>query len=162
MASQTYKFDEIDLKIIKMLQEDGRITNLELSGKIGLSPGPTLERVKKLEKAKVITGYHARVNKMKAGLGVSVMIQVTLSRQIDNVISRFKQKVLAIPEITECYQITGNADYLLKVVVEDITAFEKLIAEKFSKFDEIGQMHTMLIISEIKNEPVVPLQYPRM
>jgi Lrp/AsnC family leucine-responsive transcriptional regulator len=157
MAAGSYKFDEIDLKIVRMLQEDGRITNLELSNKIGLSPGPTLERVKKLEKQKVIEGYHARINKKRAGLGVSVMIQVSLSRQIENVISRFKQKIMTIPEVVECYQITGNADYLLKVVVADITAFEKIIADRFSKFDEIGQMHTMLIISEVKNNPVMPL-----
>jgi len=159
MGSYYDKLDEIDLKIIKILQEDGRMTNLELSAKIGLSPGPTLERVKKLEKSKVIEGFHARLNKKKVGLGVSVMIQVSLSRQVENVINKFIHKVMKINEIVECYQITGNADYLIKVVVADIPAFEKLIADKFSKFDEIGQMHTMLIISEVKNEPVMPLKY---
>jgi len=144
MGSYLDKLDEIDLKIIKMLQEDGRMTNLELSNKIGLSPAPTLERVKKLEKVKVIESYHAKLNKKKVGLGISVLIQVNLSRQV---------------EIVECYQITGNADYMMKVVVADISAFEKLIAEKFSKFEEIGQMHTMLIIAEIKNEAVLPLNY---
>lgn len=159
MGSYLDKLDEIDLKIIKMLQEDGRMTNLELSNKIGLSPAPTLERVKKLEKVKVIESYHAKLNKKKVGLGISVLIQVNLSRQVENVINRFKQKVNAISEIVECYQITGNADYMMKVVVADISAFEKLIAEKFSKFEEIGQMHTMLIIAEIKNEAVLPLNY---
>ena len=159
MGSYYDKLDEIDLKIIRILQEDGRMTNLELSAKIGLSPGPTLERVKKLEKSKVIEGFHARLNKKKVGLGVSVMIQVSLSRQVENVINKFINKIMKINEIVECYQITGNADYLIKVVVADIPAFEKLIADKFSKFDEIGQMHTMLIISEVKNEPVMPLKY---
>jgi Lrp/AsnC family leucine-responsive transcriptional regulator len=112
MSVSADKLDPTDLKILKLLQEDGRITNLELSNQIGLSPAPTLERVKKLEKSKIIESYHAHLNKSKLKLGVSVFIQITLSRQVENVINRFKEKILSIPEIMECYQITGNADYL--------------------------------------------------
>lgn len=155
------KLDAIDYKILKLIQEDGRITNLELSNRIGLSPAPTLERVKKLEKARIIEGYHARLNRTKLKLGVSVFVQVSLSRQVENVIQRFKTRIHEISEITECYQVTGNSDYLLKIVVQDIQAFEKLIADRFSKFDEIGQMHTMLIISEVKHSTVLPLKYER-
>jgi len=159
MSVSTEKLDEIDYKILRLIQESGRITNLELSNQIGLSPAPTLERVKKLEKSKVIESYHAKLNKAKLKLGVSVFIQVTLSRQVENVINKFKDKVNHIPEIMECYQITGNADYLLKVMVQDIPAFEKLISSTFSKMEEIGHLQTMLIISEVKNSKVLPLKY---
>ena len=159
MSATNEKLDEIDYKILKLIQESGRITNLELSNQVGLSPAPTLERVKKLEKLKIIESYHAKLNKAKLKLGVSVFIQVTLSRQVENVINKFKDKVNQIPEIMECYQITGNADYLLKVMVQDIPAFEKLIASTFSKMEEIGHLQTMLIISEVKNSKVLPLKY---
>ena len=159
MSSPADKLDAIDYKILKMLQLDGRITNLELSNQIGLSPAPTLERVKKLEKLKFIEGYHARLNKARLKLGVSVFIQISLSRQVENVIHRFKERILHIPEIMECYQITGNADYLLKVLVQDIPAFEKLIADQFSKMEEVGHVQTMLIISEVKQSHLLPLKY---
>jgi Lrp/AsnC family leucine-responsive transcriptional regulator len=161
MSQFADKLDAIDYKILKLIQVEGRITNLELSNKIGLSPAPTLERVKKLEKLKVIESYHARLNKAKLRLGVSVFIQVTLSRQVENVINKFKERINEIPEIIECYQITGNSDYLLKVLVQDIPAFEKLIADKFSKMEEIGHLQTMLIISEVKHSNLLPLRYER-
>ncbi len=159
MSTSADKLDAIDYKILKLLQEDGRMTNLELSNQIGLSPAPTLERVKKLEKQKFIDGYHARLNKTKLKLGVSVFIEVSLARQVENVINKFKDRIMGIPEIMECYQITGNADYLLKVLVQDIPAFEKLIADQFSKMEEVRHVETMLIISEIKQSRTLPLKY---
>lgn len=159
MGSSTDKLDAIDLHILRILQEDGRITNLELSQKIGLSPAPTLERVKKLEKSGIIQGYHAQLNKVKLKLGVSVFVQVSLQRQVENVIMKFRERVREIPEITECYQITGNADYLLKVVVTDIPAFEKLISTTFAKMEEVGHLQTMVIISEVKQSKILPIKY---
>lgn len=161
MTSAADKLDAIDYQILKILQEEGRVTNLELSQRIGLSPAPTLERVKKLENKKIIEGYHARLNKQKLNLGVSVFIQVSLSRQVQNVISKFRERIHQIPEVIEMYQITGNADYLLKVLVQDIPAFERLIADKFSKMEEIGHVQTMLIISEVKSSKVLPLNYDK-
>jgi len=151
------KLDEIDLNILKHIQNDARITNLELSNQIGLSPGPTLERVKKLEKAHIIEGYYAELNKQKLKFGIIAFIEVNLSRQVDNVINRFKEKIQSTNEIMECYQITGNADFILKVVVRDMAAFEKLISEKLSKIEEIGSMHTSIVISEAKNSKKLPL-----
>jgi Lrp/AsnC family leucine-responsive transcriptional regulator len=153
------KLDVTDYKILRLLQEDGRISNVELSSKIGLSPGPTLERVKKLEKSGLIASYHAKLNREQFKLGVSVFIQVSLSRQVGDVIERFNSRILEIPNIMECYQITGNADYLLKIVVEDISALERLISGTFSKMEEIGNLRTMLIISEKKYANVLPLNY---
>lgn len=151
--------DKIDLMILKLLQENGRKTNVQLSNEIGLSPAPTLERVKKLETSGIIKSYHAVVEENSVALGIKAMIQVSLVRQKDNAISNFKKHIIKIDEIVECYQVTGNYDYLLKVVVKDIPAFEKLIGEKLSKIPDIGQMQTNVILSEVKKSSVLPLKY---
>ncbi len=141
------------------MQENGRKTNVQLSNEIGLSPAPTLERVKKLENSGIIKSYHAIVEENSVDLGIKAMIQVSLVRQKDNAISNFKKQIDKIDEIVECYQVTGNFDYLLKAVVKDIPSFEKLIGEKLSKIADIGQMQTNVILSEVKKSPVLPLNY---
>lgn len=151
--------DSIDMKIIKILQETGKITNIQLSQEIGLSPAPTLERVKKLEHAGIIKSYHALLDAGKVGLGFTALIQVSLTRQKDNAIRNFTSQVAKITEIVECLQVTGTFDYQLKVTVKDIPAFEKLIGEKLSKIEEIGQMQTMVVLSEIKSSKVLPIRY---
>jgi DNA-binding Lrp family transcriptional regulator len=151
--------DKIDLKILKILQENARITNLQLSSEIGLSPAPTLERVKKLEKSKLIEGYYTCVNEDALGIGIKAIIQITLTRQIENAISNFKKEIVKIPEIMECYQVTGNADYVMIVMLKDIRDFEALISQRLSKMEEIGQMQTMVVLSKIKNSKVLPLNY---
>lgn len=153
------RVDKIDLKILKTLQEEGRITNLELSNKVGLSPAPTLERVRKLEKAKLISSYHAAINEKAMGIGIQAFIQISLVRQLDNAIESFQSKILAIPEVVECYQVTGGFDYQIKIMVEDIPAFDKLISEKLGKIEEIGQMQSNVIISKVKDSKLIPLSY---
>tara|TARA_B100000767_G_scaffold246727_1_gene246535 strand:+ start:34 stop:561 length:528 start_codon:yes stop_codon:yes gene_type:complete len=151
------RLDVIDLKILRLIQEKGRITNLQLSQEIGLSPAPTLERVKKLESSGIIEGYHAQVNDTLLGMGIKAFISISLERQKVDSIVTFKEKIQAIPEVLECYQITGNADYLMKVVVQDIPSFERLISNKLSQIEEIGQMQTMMILSKVKDSKVIPL-----
>lgn len=152
--------DNTDLKILRILQERGKITNIQLSQEIGLSPAPTLERVKKLENSGHIASYHAKLDPAKVGLGFTALIQVSLTHQLQNAIAQFKQHIAEIDEIVECYQLTGNFDYQLRVVVKDIPAFEELIAEKLSKIEEIGQMQTTVVLSKIKDSSVLPLEYP--
>tara|TARA_B100001175_G_C19450650_1_gene611136 strand:- start:438 stop:917 length:480 start_codon:yes stop_codon:yes gene_type:complete len=152
------KLDIIDLKILRILQEKGRITNLLLSQEIGLSPAPTLERVKKLESSGVIESYHAQVNDSLMGIGIKAFISISLERQKVDSIVTFKEKIQATAEILECYQVTGNADYLLKVVVKDIPSFERLISTKLSQIEEIGQMQTMMILSKVKDSKVIPFE----
>ena len=114
------KLDELDLKILKRLQENGKITNLQLSKDIGLSPAPTLERVKKLENNGFIQSYHALVEESKLDLGLSAFMQISLIRQRDNAITNFISQINKIDEVLECYNVTGQADYLLKIIVKDI------------------------------------------
>ena len=110
------KLDKIDLKILKILQENSKITNLDLSKKIGLSPAPTLERVKKLESSGIVESYHAMVNPQSIGLNVKTFVLVSLAWQKENALANFMEKIKSIEEITECYIITGEADFLIKAI----------------------------------------------
>ena len=153
------KIDELDLSILKRLQENGKITNLQLSKDIGLSPAPTLERVKKLESNGFIQSYHALVDEAKLDLGISAFMQISLIRQRDNAINNFLEQINAINEVMECYNVTGQADYLLKITVKDITAFDVLVKEKLTPIPEIRNMHSMVVISKDKHSRVLPFQY---
>jgi Lrp/AsnC family leucine-responsive transcriptional regulator len=155
----TFQPDKIDLKILIILQTNAKITNLQLSGEIGLSPAPTLERVRKLEQANFIKGYYAELNEEALGIGIKAIIQITLTRQIENAIANFKKEINNIQEIIECYQVTGSADYILMVMVKDIREFEALISHRLSKIEEIGQMQTMVVLSKMKDSKLLPLNY---
>ena len=155
----SYQIDKIDLKILEILQEDGRITNLQLSSMVGLSPAPTLERVKKLEKAGIINSYHAQLNRESLGLSVHTFMQVTLSRHKNNAINNFIEKINEIEEVLECHHITGGADYLLKIYTKDMMAYERLVMDKLSVIEEIAQMQTQVVLSTVKKSNIVPLNY---
>jgi len=154
-----FELDKTDLQILKILQENGRITNLQLSSDVGLSPAPTLERVRKLEQTGFIKSYHALVDEELVGLGIKSFIQVQLDFHTSNAIQTFLGEVQSIKEITECHHVTGQCDFLLKVYVKDIKAYEALIMEKISKISVLKTFQTMMIMSTNKKEPVVPLAY---
>ena len=156
MATE-YSIDSIDKKILDVLQGNGRITNLHLSNLIGLSPAPTLERVRKLEKAKILKSYHAEVDATKLGYDLSVSIQVTLARQIENAMQKFSSQIQQIDEVVECVQVTGDYDYLLRVIVKDVRGLDVLINEKISHIEVIGQLKSNVILSTIKSSKKVPL-----
>ena len=157
MATE-HNIDLIDKKILDVLQENGRITNLHLSNLIGLSPAPTLERVRKLEKSKILKSYHAQVDASKLGYDLNVTIQVTLARQIDNAMQKFSSDIQSIDEIIECVQVTGDYDYLLRVIVKDVRGLDILINEKLSKIEVIGQLKSNVILSTIKSSKKIPLK----
>lgn len=153
------KIDSIDLKILQKLQEDGRKTNLQLSQEIGLSPAPTLERVKKLEKNKIIRSYHAVVNEDILGIGINAIVQVSVSHQMKGSLNQFKDSIMKFSEVTECLQVTGSFDYQLRVKVKDIDAFNTFIQTKMSEIGVIRQMQTFVILSTVKNAKVLPISY---
>jgi len=150
MAAEKLKLDSLDLKILKILQDEGRISNLDLSQMIGLSPAPTLERVKKLEKAGIIKGYQAVLDLYRLGLGTETFMQVSLAYNKQNAIDNFMEQIAKIDEIIECYQITGASDFILRILVKDVSAYEQLVREKLSHVTEITNMQTMVILSTIK------------
>lgn len=151
------KLDKTDFKILKRLQENGKITNLQLSEEIGLSPAPTLERVRKLENSGIITGYHATVDPEILGMGIKAYIQLSLERQAENSLAVFIDRIQTIEEVVECHMVTGTCDFILKAIIKDIPAFENLISNKLGKIDEIRNMQTMVILSQIKDGAVIPV-----
>ncbi|MEM9846884.1 MAG: Lrp/AsnC family transcriptional regulator [Bacteroidota bacterium] len=153
------KLDHIDKKILKILQENSKITNLDLSKQIGLSPAPTLERVKKLETNDVIKSYHAKVNPQAIGLNVKTFVLVSLAWQKENALKHFLEKIDQIEEITECYIITGEADFLIKIVCKDIPTYEQLLFKTLSQIDEIERLKTLMTLSTVKDSKVLPFKY---
>ncbi|MEY4259240.1 MAG: hypothetical protein RL656_213 [Bacteroidota bacterium] len=153
------KLDKTDLKILHILQENSKITNLDLSKKIGLSPAPTLERVKKLENTEIIQSYHAKVNQQAIGLNVKTFVQVSLAWQKDNALNNCMAKVQEIDEIVECYIITGEADFLMKIVCKDIPTYEQLLFKTLSQIEEIERLKTLMTLSTIKDSSVLPFKY---
>lgn len=158
-TAMAMELDKTDLQILKILQQNGRITNLQLSNEIGLSPAPTLERVRKLENSGYILSYHALVDEEKLGLGIKTFIQVSLDFHQNNTIQTFLNEIQEIKEITECHHVTGQCDFLLKVYVKDIKAYEQLIMQKISRITVVKTFQTMIIMSTNKKEPTVPLEY---
>jgi len=155
------KLDIIDLKILKALQENSKITNIELSKMVGLSAAPTLGRVQKLEKLGIISSYHAKVNDAKLGLGFMALVQLSLIRQKSTAVENFIQQIQNISEVIECLQLTGNFDYQLRITTKDIPTFEKILEEKLGQIEEIGQMQTSVVLAVKKNIPVAPMDYKK-
>ena len=153
------KLDSIDLKILRLLQENSKITNLDLSKRIGLSPAPTLERVKKLEQSGVIQSYHAKVDATKLGLSVSTFVLVSLAWQKDNALDNFIEKIQNIDEVTECYIITGDGDFLIRIICKDIPAYEQLLFKKLSQIEEVERLRTLMTLSKVKKSKVLPYDY---
>ncbi|MGB3618618.1 MAG: Lrp/AsnC family transcriptional regulator [Catalinimonas sp.] len=151
------KFDQIDRKILQILQKNAKITNAQLSKEIGLSPAPTLERVKKLENSGVIMSYHAKLNLHEIGLGVTTFVQVTLVGHKKQFIEGFVSQINAIPEVIECHHITGQGDFLLKIVASDIPRYQQLMLEHISEIDEIDSMVSIIILQTFKDSRGVPV-----
>lgn len=153
------KLDNIDLQILKILQQSSKITNLELSKKIGLSPAPTLERVKKLEQNEIIQSYHALVDPQSIGLSVKTFVLVSLAWQKENALNQFMEKIRAIKEIVECYIITGEADFLIKIICKDIPTYEQLLFKTLSQIEEIERLKTLMTLSTVKDSKLLPYSY---
>ena len=155
------KLDTIDLNILNALQENSKITNIELSKVVGLSAAPTLGRVQKLEKLGIISSYHAKVNDSKLGLGFMALVQLSLIRQKSTAAVNFMDQINKIDEVMECIQLTGNFDYQLRIVTRDIPSFENILEKKLGQIEEIGQMQTSVVLAIKKNSPIAPLDYKK-
>ena len=153
------KLDKTDLHIIKILQNNSKITNLELSKIISLSPAPTIERVRKLEQSGVLHSYHAEVDPVKIGLNVKTFVLVSLAWQKENALNNFVEKIKNIEEITECYIITGEADFLIKIICKDIPSYEQFLFNTLSQIEEIERLKTLMTLSTVKNNKVLPFNY---
>lgn len=156
MASN-FKLDQIDRKILHILQSSAKITNAQLSKEIGLSPAPTLERVKKLEMSGILKSYHAKVDTEKIGLGVSTFVLVSLKGHNKENIDNFLQEINKIDEIIECHHITGSGDFMLRIIAKDIASYQRLMLEKVSNITVVDNMQSMVILSTFKDSKVIPI-----
>ena len=143
--------DNIDIKILSALKEDGRISNLDLAERVGLSPTPCSRRVRALEKAGVIKGYHAHIDMSATGSFINVLINVRLSHQAPEDIDKFMAAVHRLPEITECLLVTGNLDYVLKVRTKDVEALRDFVLKELKTIACVSETSTMLILDIAKS-----------
>ena len=151
------KLDLTDRKILELLQANSNITNAQLAQEIGLSPAPTLERVKKLETAGVIKSYHAVVDTASVGLGVSTFVMASLKGHNKDNITKFMKAIEHINEIVECHHVTGQADFILKIVCTDIPSYQNLMLEKVSNIEVVDNLQSMVILSTFKDTKMVPI-----
>ncbi|MEL6534244.1 MAG: Lrp/AsnC family transcriptional regulator [Bacteroidota bacterium] len=156
--NSTIKLDKIDRKILEILQVNAKITNAQLSKEIGLSPAPTLERVKKLEQAGIIRSYHAKLENEKIGLGVSTFVHVTLMGHNKENMNAFVEAIGSIDEVIECHHVTGSGDFVLKIVAHDISSYQKLMLEKISEIPVVDGLQSMVILSTYKDSKKMPIE----
>jgi len=149
--------DNIDKKILEILQSNAKITNAQLSKDIGLSPAPTLERVKKMENLGYIKSYHAKIDMEKVGLGVNTFVHVTLKGHNKENINAFLKEINQIDEVIECHHITGRGDFLLKIVTKDIPSYQKLMLEKVTDIKQVDNVQSMVILSTFIDKKVLPI-----
>ncbi len=151
------RFDTIDLAILDALQQDGRITNVALAKKVGLSPTPCVERVKTLEAAGVIAGYAARLSAEQLGLGLLVYIEISIDRTTQRVFEDFRRAVVTIPEVQECHMVAGGFDYLLKVRVPDMAAYRTFLGDVLSRLPGIRETHSYPVMEVVKESSLLGL-----
>jgi len=149
--------DQIDLNILRELQHDARLSNVELANRVSLSPSPCLARVRALERRGVISRYVALVDPVAVGLGLSVFIQVSLERQAEKTLEQFQSAVCRFPEIVECYLMTGDSDYLLRVVVPDVQSLEKFILNGLTRISGVANIRSSFALKQVKYDTALPL-----
>ena len=149
--------DALDTRILDLLQRDARVSNVELARSVGLSPSPCLARVRALEAAGTIERYVTLLDAKKLGLTVSVLVQVTLEKQVESALEVFEKAVRERPEVMECYLMTGDADYLLRVLVADVPAFERFILDFLSRVPGVGNIKSSFALKQVKYQTALPL-----
>lgn len=148
--------DAIDRKIIREIQKDGALTNLELSEKVNLSPSPCLRRVKNLEKTGLIQGYTAIIDPESYGLPINSFVSIRLSEQTDSRIKAFEDAIQALDEVLDCYLMSGQQDYLLRVVSSSLKSYENFIREKLTRIPGISSLESNFAFGQVKRKNIYP------
>src|SRR5262245_43298499 len=151
--------DAIDRRIVAELQADARLTNVELAGRVGLSPSPCLRRVKRLEREGYIEGYRAALRRERVGLGLSVFVGVRIDGHAHERALRFEEAVRTMPEVIACHLITGEADYLLEVVVPDLVCYQRFLIGKLLNLPVVKEVRSNIAIQTIKAGAALPLAH---
>jgi Lrp/AsnC family leucine-responsive transcriptional regulator len=149
--------DAIDRRIIAAVQNDGRISTHELAAQVGLSPSPCARRLRLLEEAGIIKGYTAIIDQTRVGLPVSAFASIKLERQREESLDRFAQAVARWPEVVDCYLMTGQRDYLMRIVVRDLAAYERFLKDKLTRLDGVASIETSFALGQVKRSETLPL-----
>ena len=152
------KLDRTDIRILRELQHDGSITNVDLAKKAGISPPPCLRRVQALEEAGYIRGYHADIAADKLGFGITVITMISLTNHSESDIAHFAKLIENWPQVRESYLMTGDSDYLLKIVAEDWEAFQKFITNQLTAAPNIAHIKSIPAMRRTKFAPGIPLE----
>ena len=150
--------DELDLRIIRELQEHGRLSNVDLADRVGLSAAPCLRRMRALERAGIIRKYVALVDAKSIGLGVTVFVQIRVDLQLKGRFEAFEQSVIGRPEVLECYLMTGDADYLMRVLVPDVDAYQRLLSQWLRRVEGITGIKSSFGLKQVKYSTSLPIQ----
>jgi Lrp/AsnC family leucine-responsive transcriptional regulator len=157
MISVDTSADKIDKRLLAELQQDGRVSIVDLADRVGLSPTATTERVRRLTRDGYILGYSARLNPEKLERGLLVFIEVKLDRTTPDIFDRFAQAVVRAPEVLECHMVAGGFDYLVKIRVADMTAYRQFLGGVLLSLPGVRETHTYAVMEEIKNTAALPL-----
>lgn len=144
------KLDRFDAEILRVLHADGRLTINDLSARVGLSPSPTARRLRHLEEAGVITGYAALINEAAIGFGVTVFVSVQLDKQVDEALATFEAAIAKFPEVVDCWLMTGNRDYLLRVATTGLAEFERFLVGRLTKVRGVGSIESSIPLRRVK------------
>jgi len=153
---KNFNFDATDLKILTHLQEDGSLSNVELAKRVHLSPSPCLQRVKALQDSGVIKKYVALADAAALGLGLNVFINISLKEQSKQALAYFEQRIAEHDEVMECYLMTGDSDYLIRVAVQDIGALEKFILEQLTPIPGIEKIRSSFALKQVRYKTALP------
>ena len=153
--------DPLDLRILARLQEDARLSNVDLAKAVNLSPSPCIARVRRLEESGLISRYVTLLDPIRLGLTVSVFIQVSLEKQMRDALDTFEASVLARDEVMECYLMTGDADYLLRVIVADVPSLERFIVDWLAKIPGVASIKSSFALKQVKYKTALPLPASR-
>jgi len=152
------KLDAVDQKILTTLQDDGRITNVDLADEVGITAPPCLRRVRALEEAGFIKGYHAVLNEEALGYGITVFAMVGLDSQAEADLRAFEDRVREWPLVRECYMLNGEIDFILKIVARDLAEFQKFLTGELTPAPHVASVKTSLTIRSAKRQPGIPLK----
>ncbi|MFO1105924.1 MAG: Lrp/AsnC family transcriptional regulator [Amaricoccus sp.] len=151
------RLDEIDRRILTELQRDSSRTNAELARRVGLSASPCLARVRQLERDGLVKGYVALLDPEALGLTISVFIQVTLDRQVEAALQTFEERMRAYPEVMECYLMTGDSDYLVRLIVPDMAALESFIVRELATIPHVANIRSSFALKQVKYKTALPV-----
>src|SRR5680860_531876 len=149
--------DKLDQRILAILQQDGRISNQQLAEQIGLSPAACWRRVRSLEETGIITGYSAQLAPERIGQGLCVLVNLSLQRHTIDSTADIERQVSSYPEVLQCFAVTGNADFVLRVIVPDMASYDRFLNEKIFTLQVIAQVNSNFALREIKNTQTIPL-----